>query len=77
MSPIFTDGQKENLLNYQKSRGYRRRTSGHVAASLQAFVCFSSQLQVFLVAHDNRNQHGIDDSAQEEDTQGRAYRAFE
>ena len=77
MSPIFTDGEKADLFDCQKSRGYRRRASGHIAPSLQASAWLSSNLQVFIVAHDDWNQHGVDDVAQEKNTKGRANRTVE
>lgn len=38
---------------------------------------FSPQLQILYMAHEYRDEHGIDDPAQEEDAQGRKHRCLE
>jgi hypothetical protein len=45
--------------------------------SLQTHGHISTQLHILYMAHEYRDEHGIDDPAQEEDAQGRKHRCLE
>jgi hypothetical protein len=69
--------KEEDLLDCKKPRRSGRRASGYLAPSLQAFRGLSSHLQILYMAHEHRDQHGVDDSSQEEDEQATTHRSLE